>query len=160
MTQRTLKHRDWVKIIDNRHQQITAKPKKQPKIVAKCTIFAAAALITGLIYNELNNPQQLTQLTIQQQQNIQQHFSRKLTLGNWQFSHADFKDNQIKIYINLPNSLALKEPVLTSYIQQTLCPAKSERLWRIIEHRRLIIHMFTGSSIRTGYTVECIAHEH
>lgn len=88
---------------------------------------------------------------------MQQHFTRKLTAGNWQFSHADFKSNQIKIYINLPNSLPLEEPVLTSYIQQTLCPAKKERLWRIIDNRNLIIHLFTDSSIRTGHTVKCIA---
>ncbi|MDQ9091552.1 hypothetical protein RC083_08120 [Pseudoalteromonas haloplanktis] len=158
MTQRTLKHRDWVKIIDHRQQQIKPKPKKQVTVLFKCTIAAVALLIVGLTISTLSHPDQYPQLSIQQQQNVQQHYTKKLMTGNWQFSHADFEFNQIKIYINLPNSLPLEESVLTHYIQQTLCPAKSDQLWHIIDNRNFMIHLFTGSSIRTGQTIKCITH--
>lgn len=156
MTQQTLKHRDWVKIIDKRHREISLKKKKTIIDLLPSYLICSAAIGTSLfILSSFIKSNTRVELSIQEKQVIQQYFSKKLRVGKWHLSHLDFNSNNINIYINLPELLPIEEPYLSKYIQQTLCPSSEELESVLIKNHNLSINLFSGPEAKIMQSAKC-----
>ena len=72
MTQQTLKHRDWVKIIDKRHREISLKKKKTIIDLLPSYLICSAAIGTSLfILSSFIKSNTRVELSIQEKQVIQ-----------------------------------------------------------------------------------------
>ena len=156
MTQQTLKHRDWVKIIDKRHRELSLKKKKTIADLLPCYLICSVAIGSAfLILSSFIKSNKQEELSAQEKQIIQQYFSKKLKAGRWYLSHSDFNGNNISIYINLPELLPIEEPYLSNYIQNTLCPSRKEHESKLIENYNLLINLFTGPKAISMQSTRC-----
>ncbi|MCF6434458.1 MULTISPECIES: hypothetical protein [Pseudoalteromonas] len=157
MTQRTMKHGDWAKIVESRSKKQQAPAKKNGQsatIIFTLLIgFAIFAMLWAKLL-ETSHGRDIPVLEKEQKQRISRYFSKQFIMGNWQFYDAEFTNSDINILIEMPNRLAMSEQQLTQYIKGSLCPSTNSRIWRDVNHYNLNINLFVGKP-RNGTYAQC-----
>ncbi|MFC3032575.1 hypothetical protein ACFOEE_08595 [Pseudoalteromonas fenneropenaei] len=162
MENRTIKHAEWLKIVESRSDKIT---HKQGKSVARTRPFYKQFLLafTCLIiivggyraFAPTSPNMQLAALNKDAQHRIERYFSKQFMMGSWQLNRVKFGDEEIGVYIQIPTELALSEEEQRRYIQQSLCPQGDNFIWQSIGEYGLYIHLYTNN-LRNSHYAQCV----
>ncbi|WP_125781121.1 hypothetical protein [Pseudoalteromonas rubra] len=157
MTQRTMKHNEWVKIVESRHRQ-----KKQNTTV-KTTLPIWSMLLGGFIIlsaawtyfvDSSSEQVQVAAIDSSAQKRITRYFSKQFMMGSWKFNNIDFKSGELNVFIQIPTKLAMSEHEVKEYIRNSLCPAANNRVWQDVQNNDMYIYLYTDMP-RTGKYALC-----
>lgn len=164
MTQRTIKHGDWVKIVESNTEQkkqslrkktIKESASKKSQFPIICILLGGFIILASAwVYLFDSSLAQNQQLDVSAQNKITRYFSKQFMIGSWQFKKAQFDGGKVKVFISIPQKLAMSESELEDYIQHSLCPPMSSKLWLDINQHNLYINLFVGSP-RRGDVAKC-----
>ncbi|TMP41372.1 hypothetical protein CWB96_14130 [Pseudoalteromonas citrea] len=165
MTQRTIKHGDWVKIVESRTEQKKQSLRKSSRKNApknnKMNVPFISMLLGGFIilasawmYFSGGAKAQGAMLDVTAQNKISRYFSKQFMMGSWQFKRAKFDDGEVNIFISIPQKLSMNEKELEGYIKHSLCPPASSRVWLDINKSELYINLYVDSP-RKGNFAQC-----
>ncbi|CCQ10556.1 hypothetical protein PALB_14230 [Pseudoalteromonas luteoviolacea B = ATCC 29581] len=161
MENRTLKHSDWLKIVDSRDVKTI---RKQSNVVTRkrplsqlwlSLIISAAFIMLGFNLMESEEAVLNPELSGSAKQRIERHFSKQFMMGSWQLSRVKFNRDEIGIYIQIPNELALSAEDQKHYIQYSLCPPADDYIWQTVGNYGLFIHLYTNN-LRNSQFAECL----
>ncbi|WMN62037.1 hypothetical protein NI389_19755 (plasmid) [Pseudoalteromonas xiamenensis] len=162
MENRTIKHEEWLKIVDSRATKKTNR--KQSKAVAGkrpsthiwfTLFFITLTCIFGYRMMDKETQVSVNSLSANAKQLIERHFSKQFMMGSWQLSRVKFGDSEIGVYVQIPNELALSAEDQKRYIQQSLCPSGDDYIWQSIGQHGLFIHLFTNN-LRNSQYAQCL----
>lgn len=150
MAQRTMKHSDWLKVVESRAkakqpQQRKAQPK--PAKYYKLLVLALIFTCIGVVASQYNDTQSVNVkgLDAAAEQRIYRYFSKQYMLGSWQFSHLKTSTSEVNVFIKIPERLALEGEALHGYISQSLCPPNNSAIWRDVGSLTVFIHLYSNS---------------
>ncbi|BBN83936.1 hypothetical protein PA25_39210 [Pseudoalteromonas sp. A25] len=157
MTQHTMKHGDWAKIVETRQKKQQAQQKKgaynTPIItILLLSIFVVAAL-WALFHNQ-NQQLSIAELSSEQKRRITRHFSKQFIIGSWEFYDTKFTKSDIEVMIKIPTQLSMSQLHASKYIRTALCPPTNHKVWSDVGLYNLHINLFTDSP-RKGKAVMC-----
>ncbi|WP_105169499.1 hypothetical protein [Pseudoalteromonas sp. T1lg23B] len=156
MTQPTIKHGDWAKIVESRSKKKQAAKNKRNNVTAVLALFfgfVAFAMLWSMIFDSTNKSN-IPVLKTEQKQRIARHFSKQFIMGNWHFYDAEFTSSDINILIKIPTKIAMNEQQLAQYIKGSICPSSNNRIWHDVNHYNLYINLFVGKP-RNGTYAQC-----
>ncbi|MBD1581903.1 hypothetical protein [Pseudoalteromonas sp. S16_S37] len=157
MTQHTMKHGDWAKVVETRQRKKQAQLKKSDdnKSIIAILILGFFVVATLWVYY-LDNIQQdaVSTLNKAQKDRITRHFSKQFIMGSWEFYDAKFTSSDINVQIKMPTELAMSDVQVSKYIKNSLCPSTNSQVWRDVSDYNLYINLFVDSP-RKGLSAKC-----
>ncbi|GEK08440.1 hypothetical protein HUZ36_08735 [Pseudoalteromonas sp. McH1-7] len=155
MTQRTLKHADWLKIVESRakQQQQQSKPKTKlsPMVILTFLLAMTISLLSAwALLKDTATPANLV-LSEESEKRLNRYFTKQYMVGSWQFSHMKISKDDINVFIRIPSELALTGQALKGYIEQSLCPPATNNIWRDVNQFTLYMHLYSGSPRHSDY---------
>ncbi|MBE0370182.1 hypothetical protein [Pseudoalteromonas aurantia] len=165
MTQRTIKHGDWVKIVESRTEQkkqSLRKGSRKKVVLNKKTQFPIVSMLlagfiilaSAWVYFFEESTTHSSLLNANAQNKISRYFSKQFMMGSWQFKQAKFDTGEVNIFISIPQKLAMNKNELEGYIKHSLCPPENSRVWLDIDKNNLFINLYVDSP-RKGSFAQC-----
>ncbi|CAH9062617.1 hypothetical protein PSECIP111951_04015 [Pseudoalteromonas holothuriae] len=155
MTQHTMKHGDWARIVETRQIKKQVQPKRSTnnKFVI-ISLLIGFFVIAALWVYALDNTQehQISALKKVQKERITRHFSKQFMMGSWQLYDAKFSKLDINVLIKMPTNLAMNEQQITTYIKDSICPSLGNQIWHDVNYYNLYINLFVDSPRKGIYT--------
>ncbi|ALO43870.1 hypothetical protein [Pseudoalteromonas phenolica] len=154
MSQPTLKHGDWAKIIEARQKQ-NSSPKAQNSSLKFTFIGLVFLAIFAVFYwTSLPATQAQTPLSDESQTRIARYFSKQFMMGTWQLDEVKFSEYGVITHVRVPKKLNMDGEVLSNYIQHSLCPPASSLVWQDIKAHQLTMNLFVSLQ-RKGQKAKC-----
>ncbi|PCK31104.1 hypothetical protein [Pseudoalteromonas piscicida] len=155
MTQRTLKHAEWLKIVESRasQKQVKIKPKNtlSPAIIWTFVLATIVSFISAWAYTTETSATPSLVLSEESKRRINRYFTKQYMVGTWQFSHVKTSKDDINVFIRIPTKLALTGQALKGYIEQSLCPPANSNVWRDVSQFALYMHLYSDSPRHSDY---------
>ncbi|TMN34060.1 hypothetical protein [Pseudoalteromonas sp. S2755] len=155
MTQRTLKHAEWLKIVESRanQQQLQIKPKNKlsPAVIWTFVLATMISLVSAWAFITETPEAPTQQLSKESQMRINRYFTKQYMVGSWQFSHLKTSKDDINVFIRIPTKLALTGQALKGYIEQSLCPPANSNVWRDVSQFALYMHLYSDTPRHSDY---------
>ncbi|NOU50384.1 hypothetical protein HG263_07490 [Pseudoalteromonas sp. JBTF-M23] len=158
MTQQTMKHGDWAKVVEIRQKKKQAKLKKSDDNKSIIAILLLGFFVIATLWVcFLDSSQQtlISTLNKAQKERITRHFSKQFIMGSWEFYDAKFTSSDINVLIKIPTELAMDELQISKYIKNSLCPSTNSQVWRDVRKYNLYISLFVDSP-RKGIYAKCV----
>lgn len=154
MSQPTLKHGDWAKIIESRQKQNCHKKTHTPwlKFVYLGLVFLTVFVV--FYWTSLPSAQAQTPLSGESQTRIARYFSKQFMMGTWQLDEVKFSEYGVITHIRVPKKLNMEGDVLSNYVRHSLCPPASSVIWRDIKTHSLTMNLFVSLQ-RKGQKAQC-----
>ncbi|TMP80119.1 hypothetical protein CWB73_11465 [Pseudoalteromonas phenolica] len=154
MSQPTLKHGDWAKIIEPRQKQNNSKAAKSASL--KYISFGAILLTLMAIFywTNLSASQSQPPLSEESQTRVVRYFSKQFMMGTWQLDEVKFSEYGVVTNIRVPKKLNMEGEVLSNYVKHSLCPPASSLIWKDIKTHTLTMNLFVSLQ-RKGKKAQC-----
>jgi hypothetical protein len=154
MSQPTLKHGDWVKIIESRQKQNMTQKSSNSSLKYASLGLVLLAIFVVFYWTSLPVTQAQTPISGESQNRIARYFSKQFMMGTWQLDEVKFSEYGVITHIRVPSKLNMDGDVLNNYIQNSLCPPASSVIWRDINTHSLTMNLFVSLQ-RKGQKARC-----
>lgn len=154
MSQPTLKHGDWAKIIESRQKQNSCKKAHKLSLKFVSLGFVFFAIFTVFYWTSLPSAQAKTPLSADSQTRVTRYFSKQFMMGTWQLDEVNYSEYGVITHIRVPKRLNMDSEVLTNYVKHSLCPPASSVIWRDIKTHPLTMNLFVSLQ-RKGQKAQC-----
>ncbi|MEI5637971.1 MULTISPECIES: hypothetical protein [unclassified Pseudoalteromonas] len=153
MAQRTMKHSDWLKVVESRTKTKPSKTPSKPVKHYKLLVLTLIFTCIGVVASQYNNTESVNVkgLDAAAEQRIYRYFSKQYMMGSWQFSHLKTSTSEVNVYIRIPERLALQGEALNGYISQSLCPPSNSAIWHDVGSLTVFIHLYSESPRRSDF---------
>ncbi|MCF2857813.1 hypothetical protein L1286_10045 [Pseudoalteromonas sp. SMS1] len=156
MSQRTMKHNDWVKIAERKRRQ-SKVPSKSNKVLPFWSLLLAGFLILASAWNYWvdNNSKTIVHadISVEAQKRINRYFSKQFMMGSWKLSRVNFDEGELNVFIQIPTRLAMTRSEIKGYIQQSLCPHASSKVWNDVKNNALYIFLYSDKPRNGDYAL-------
>ncbi|GMM84171.1 hypothetical protein [Pseudoalteromonas sp. MTN2-4] len=154
MSQPTLKHGDWAKIIETRQKQNSTQKSRNSsfKFVSIGLVFLT--IFAVFYWTSLPATQAETPLSDDSQTRIARYFSKQFMMGTWQLDEVKFSEYGVITHVRVPEKLNMDGDVLRNYIQHSLCPPASSVIWQDVKTHPLTLNLFVSLQ-RKGQKAKC-----
>lgn len=154
MSQPTLKHGDWVRIIESRKKQNHSQESRATtlKYIAFGVVFLA--IFAVFYWTAVPKAQAQVPLTEESQTRIARYFSKQFMMGTWHLDEVKFSEYGVFTHIRLPQKLDMNGETLGNYIKHSLCPPSNSAIWKEIKTHPLTMNLFVSLQ-RKGQKAQC-----
>ncbi|KZN69668.1 hypothetical protein [Pseudoalteromonas luteoviolacea] len=156
MSQRTMKHNDWVKIAERKRGQSKVRPKTN-KVLPFWSLLLAGFLILASAWNywadSSSNTIVYADISTEAQKRINRYFTKQFMMGSWKLSRINFNDGELNVFIQIPTRLAMTSSEIKGYIQQSLCPHPSSKVWNDVRNNALYIFLYSDKPRNGDYAL-------
>lgn len=155
MTQRTMKHNDWVKIAERKRHRNKVRPKKN--VLPFWSLLLAGFIILASAWNYWvdNKSHSVVHAEISHdaQTRIDRYFSKQYMMGSWKLSRINFNDGELNVFVQIPTPLAMTSTEIKSYIKQSLCPHPKSTVWNDVKNNSLFIYLYSDKPRNGDYAL-------